>query len=90
MLTFLLLSGLHKHNKEMHDFYCTLYCLGDQTSKVWWEEHVERMGVKKYPHRILGGGNLEEKRVIGKPKYRWQNTIKIDLKEVGLDSTGSG
>jgi len=48
------------------------------------------MGVKKYPHRILGGGNLEEKRLIGKPKYRWQNTIKLDLKEVGLDSTGSG
>jgi len=24
MLTFLLLSGLHKHNEELHDFYCTL------------------------------------------------------------------
>jgi len=48
------------------------------------------MGVKKYPHGTLGGGNLEEKRVIGKPKCRWQNTFKIDLKEVGWDSTGSG
>jgi len=47
------------------------------------------MEVKKYPYRILGGG-LEEKRVIGKLKCRWQNTIKIDLKEVGWDSAGSG
>ena len=37
-----------------------------------------------------GGGDLEEKRVIGKLKCRWQNTIKIDLKEVGWDSAGSG
>ena len=48
------------------------------------------MRVKKYPYRILGGGNLEEKRVLGKPKYRWQYTIKIDLNEIGWASTGSG
>jgi hypothetical protein len=39
-------------------------------------------GSEEISTQDLGGvGNLEEKRVIGKPKYRWQNTIKIDLKK---------
>jgi hypothetical protein len=38
-------------------------------------------------------GKLEEKRPLGKPKHRWVDNIKIDLREkgwYGLDGSGSG
>jgi hypothetical protein len=28
-------------------------------------------------------GKLEEKRPLGRPRRRWENNIKMDLKEVG-------
>ena len=35
--------------------------------------------------RILGfeGGNLREKRPLGRPRRRWEDNIKMDLQEVG-------
>jgi hypothetical protein len=38
-------------------------------------------------------GKSEEKRPLGRPKCKWEATIKINLREVGLgglDSSGSG
>ena len=44
-------------------------------------------------YRVLGG-NVREKRPLGRPRHRWKDNIKIDLQRVGLggmDSTsGSG
>jgi hypothetical protein len=54
MLTFLLLYGLHKHNEQLNDFYCTLNIIQViRQARVWWVEHVERMGIKI--SRILWG-----------------------------------
>jgi hypothetical protein len=33
-------------------------------------------------YRVMGG-NPEEKRPIGRPRRRWEDNIKIDLREVG-------
>jgi hypothetical protein len=30
-------------------------------------------------------GNAEEKRPLGRPKYRWVDDIKMDLREIGWD-----
>jgi hypothetical protein len=38
------------------------------------------MGVKRNSYRILVG-KPEEKRVQGKPKYRWVDNFKMDLRE---------
>jgi hypothetical protein len=44
-------------------------------------------------YRVLGG-ELGEKRLLGRPARRWQHDIKMDLREIiwwyGLDSSGSG
>jgi hypothetical protein len=44
------------------------------------------MGEKKNAYRILVG-KPEGKRPLGRPRYRWVDNIKIDLRETGLDGT---
>jgi hypothetical protein len=49
-------------------------------------------GVTRNAHRILVG-KPEGKRPLGRPRRRWVNNIKIDLREIGwdgLDRTASG
>jgi hypothetical protein len=50
------------------------------------------MGEERKLYKV---GKLEGKRPLGKPRRRWQDGIRIYLREIswegfGLDSTGSG
>jgi hypothetical protein len=47
--------------------------------------HVARMGEKRNAYRILVG-KPEEKRPLGRPRRRWVDNIKMDLREIGWDS----
>jgi hypothetical protein len=40
------------------------------------------MGEKKNAYRILVG-KPEGRKLLGRPKHRWVNNIKIDIKELG-------
>jgi hypothetical protein len=40
------------------------------------------MGKKRNAYRILVG-NPERKRPLGRPRHRWVNNIKMDLRELG-------
>jgi len=59
------------------------------TSKIIrWAWHVARIGEKKVAYGVLVG-RPEEKTALGKPRRRWENTIKMDFQEMewvyGLD-----
>jgi hypothetical protein len=42
------------------------------------------MGEKRNAYRILVE-NLEGKRLLGRPRRRWVDNIKMDLREIGWD-----
>jgi hypothetical protein len=45
--------------------------------------HVAKIGAKRNAHRILVG-NPEGKEPLGRPRRRWVDNIKIDLREIRL------
>jgi hypothetical protein len=49
-----------------------------------WAGHVERTGEKRNAYRILVG-KPEGNRPLGRPRRRWVNNIKIDLRGTGWD-----
>jgi hypothetical protein len=49
-----------------------------------WAGHVARMGEKTNAYRMLVG-NPEGKRPLGRPRRRWVDNIKMDLREIGWD-----
>jgi hypothetical protein len=54
------------------------------TNGILWAGHVARMGEKRNAYRILMG-MPEGKRPLGRPRRRWVDNIKIDLREIGWD-----
>jgi hypothetical protein len=44
--------------------------------------HVARLGEKRNAYRILVG-KPEAKRPLGRPRRRWVDNIRIDLREIG-------
>jgi hypothetical protein len=42
------------------------------------------MGGERCLHRVLIG-RTEGKRLLGRPKCRWEDNIKMDLREIGMD-----
>jgi hypothetical protein len=70
------------HNEELHNLYSSPSIIRMIKSKrLRWAGHVAHMGEKKNAYRILVG-NPEGYRPLGKPIYRWEGNIKMDLKEV--------
>jgi len=47
-----------------------------------WAGHVVRMGEGRGVHRVLVG-KPEGKRPLGRPRRRWEDNIKLALREVG-------
>ena len=43
---------------------------------------MARMEEGRGVHKVLVG-KLEGKRALGRPRHRWEDTIKMDLEEVG-------
>jgi hypothetical protein len=50
--------------------------------RLKWAGHIACMGVKKNPYRIVVG-NPEGKRPLRRPRHRWEDNIKLDLRERG-------
>jgi hypothetical protein len=47
-----------------------------------WVGHVERMGRGEVYTGVWWGNLREGKRALGRPRHRWEDNIKMDLREV--------
>jgi hypothetical protein len=73
------------HNNELHSPYSSPNIV--RVIKSWrmrWARHVVRMGDGRSVYRILVG-RPEDKRPLGRPGRRWEDNIKMDLGEIGID-----
>ncbi|KAJ4427033.1 hypothetical protein ANN_26832 [Periplaneta americana] len=53
-------------------------------TRLRWAGHVARMGESRNAYRVLVG-RPEGKRPLGMPRRRWEDNIKMDLRELGYD-----
>jgi hypothetical protein len=53
-----------------------------KSRRMRWVGHLARMGAKKNACRILVGKS-ERKRLLRRPRRRWVDNIKMDVREVG-------
>jgi hypothetical protein len=82
---FFILSGRKLHNEELHNFYSSPSIIRvNKSRKMRWAGHAARMGERRNAYRILVG-KPEGKRPLGRPKRRWVDNIKMDLREEGWD-----
>jgi predicted CoA-binding protein len=49
-----------------------------------WAGHVACLGKKRNSYRVLVV-NPEGKRLLGRPRCRWEDNIKMHLKEIGCE-----
>jgi hypothetical protein len=54
-----------------------------QSRRMRWAGHVARMGEGKGVYRVLVG-RPKGKRPLGRPRRRWEDNTKIDLREIGI------
>jgi hypothetical protein len=73
------------HNDELHSLYSSPKIVRViKSRRMRWAEHVARMGEGKGVYRVLVG-RPEGKRPLGRPRRRWEDNIKMDLKDTGID-----
>jgi hypothetical protein len=72
------------HNEEMHNFYSSPDSIKQVKSRqMRWAGHVARMGEERKVYKVLVG-KPEGKRPLGRPRRRWEDGIRMDLREIGL------
>jgi hypothetical protein len=52
-----------------------------KSRRMRWAGHVEHMGDRRGVYRFLVG-KPEGKRPLGRPRRRWKDNIKMNLREV--------
>jgi hypothetical protein len=73
------------HNGELHDLYSSPNIVRViKSRRMRWAGQVARMGEGRGAYRALVG-RPEGKRPLGRPRRRWEDNIKMDLREIGID-----
>jgi hypothetical protein len=69
------------HNDELHSLYSSPNIVRViKSRRVRWAP----MGEGRDVHKVLVG-RPEGKRPLGKPRHSWEDNIKMDLREIGID-----
>jgi hypothetical protein len=83
------------HNGELHNLYSSPDIIRQiKSRRMRWAGHVARMGEGRNVCRVLVG-KPEGKRPLERSRRRWEDVIKMDLREIvwggcGVHSPGTG
>jgi hypothetical protein len=73
------------HNDELHSLYSLPNMVRViKSRRMRWDGHVACMGRGRSVYRVLVG-RPEGKRPLGRPRHRWEDNIKMDLREIEID-----
>jgi hypothetical protein len=71
------------HNGELHNLYSSPDIIRQiKSRRMRWTGHVARMGEGRNVYRVLVG-KPEGKRPLERPRCRWEDVIKMDLRKIG-------
>jgi hypothetical protein len=69
-------------NGELHNLYSPLDIIRQiKSRKIRWAGHVARMEERRKVYRILVE-KPEKIRALARPRRRWEDGIKLDLREI--------
>jgi hypothetical protein len=71
------------HNDKLNNLYSS-QSVNRMTKPRWmrWAGHIARIGEKRNVYRLLVG-KPKGKRRLGRPRHRWVNNVKVDIREMG-------
>ncbi|KAJ4444042.1 hypothetical protein ANN_05831 [Periplaneta americana] len=70
------------HNAELHALYSSPDIIWNiKSRRLRWAGHVARMGEFRNAYRVLVG-RPEGKIPLGRPRHRWEDNIKMALREI--------
>jgi hypothetical protein len=73
------------HNDELHNLYSSPNIVRViKSRKLRWDGHVALMGMGRGVYRVLVR-RPKSKRPQGRFRCRWEDNIKMDLREIGID-----
>jgi hypothetical protein len=73
------------HNNELHNLYSSRNIVRViKSRRMGWAGHVARMVEGRAVYRVLIW-RPEAKRPLGRPRRRWDDYIKLDLREIWID-----
>jgi hypothetical protein len=72
------------HIDELCNLYSSLNIVRViKSRRMRWVGYVARMGKGRGVYRVFVG-KPEDKRPLGRPRRRWEDNIKMDLREIGI------
>jgi hypothetical protein len=79
-------TGRGENCKMMNFTACILHriLLGYNSRRIRGAGHVASMGEGRGVYRVLVG-RPEGKRPLERPRRKWEDNIKLDLREIGID-----
>jgi hypothetical protein len=73
------------HNGVLHSLYSSSnICRVIKSRKMRLAGHVAHMGEGRGVYRVFVG-RPEGKRPLGRPRHRWEDNIRMNIGEIGID-----